>query len=936
MSGPELVSHYELLELVGRDGETETYRARDLRLRRIVAVRLLRDGHSSPASAERFRREAHIASLVTHPHVCAVHDAGEDGGRAFLVTELLDGQLLARVIDGTPLPVERLLDVGIQLTGALLAAHRRGLVHGNVSPETVFITTDGHVKLLGLGTARLDPVGAAGSSGFNTTAADVAIVADAPVSSALHPYMSPEQVAGHPATQASDIFASGTVLHEMATGQPPFQGASPADLALAILHGVPAPTRTRRRKVPAALGHVIERALAKDPRERHPSAEDLLDDLRHVRRVVDRDAATALRWPARRTLALTAAVAAAVLAGIGAAGWWRGAAMGSAATAGARNAVLISHIANGTADPDFDGTLRQAATVYLGQSPYLDLVSDERIAAVLQQMGRPAGLAVTHQAATELCVRVGSQALLEGSVSAIGGSTVIALVATDCGNGATITREQAEVQRKEDVLRVLGELTASIRTALGESRASLTAHNVRLEDATTPSLEALKAYTEAAARRASGREAEGIRWLERAIEADPKFALAYATLSTAYGGLGESGRSEEYARRAYALSNQVSERERLFILSQYHDRVTGDQLKAREALEVWKSTYPRDYRPANALAVLLNRLGDFAAAAAEAEEAIRRNPAHAFPYSNLAHARRGQGRYAEARRTAEAALAQQLETAPMRRLMYQIAELEGDRAAAQAQIDWAGSRLRGFDLTGARAQVAAFHGRMAEARTLFEATVTAAEQQGYPQIVSGYNSWSAVTNALKGQRDRALSQARRVLNSSTAPEPRLRAALALALAGSPGEAELVVQALGGTRREDTQLHGVYLPIARAGVLLAQGRFQAAVEALRPTAPYEYGLLAALAPAYLRGEAHRQGGAHAEAARAFRLVIEHRGTDPFSPFIPAAHLGLARALAAAGQPDESRKAYDTLLDTMWVRADADLPVVREARAEAGRP
>ena len=236
-----------------------------------------------------------------------------------------------------------------------------------------------------------------------------------------------------------------------------------------------------------------------------------------------------------------------------------------------------------------------------------------------------------------------------------------------------------EVERKEDVLRALGTITAQVREALGESRASLARHNVPIEEATTPSLDALKAYTEGAAKSAAGSEIDAIPFFERAIALDPQFALAYTTLSSLYGGLGETGRSEELARQAYENREHVSERERLFITYQYHDRFTGDQTKARETLDVWKRTYPRDYRPANALAVLLNRLGDYDAAVVEAEEAIKRNPAHAFPQSNLAYAHRGAGRFAEARAVAEQAMARNLGTGPMRRLLYQLAELRSRR-----------------------------------------------------------------------------------------------------------------------------------------------------------------------------------------------------------------------------------------------------------------
>ena len=268
-------------------------------------------------------------------------------------------------------------------------------------------------------------------------------------------------------------------------------------------------------------------------------------------------------------------------------------------------------------------------------------------------------------------------------------STAVALVATDCATGETIAREQTEVNRKEEVLRAVGRIASSMRGSLGESVASLDEHNVPIEEATTPSLEALKAFTTGVTKRAAGDELDSIRYFERAIALDGNFALAYTTLSSIYGGLGEAARGEEYARQAYEHRANVSERERLFITYQYHDRVTGDQLKASEALDVWKTAYPRDYRPPNALAVLLNRTGDYTRAIAEAEEASRRNPAHSFPYSNLAFAYRGAGRYEDARRVAESAVQKGIETLPTRRLLYQLAEMRGDAADAQKQLEWA-------------------------------------------------------------------------------------------------------------------------------------------------------------------------------------------------------------------------------------------------------
>ena len=929
MNTPASIAHYQLLELIGQDGPIETWRARDARLQRTVAIQLLRPGpETTPEAVDRFRRQAHVASLVTHPHICAVHNWGEEDGQPFVVRELLSGQRLDEVLVDGAQPVDRILEVGIQLTGALCAVHRRGLVHGQLRPSNVRVTSDGHVKLLGLGTAVADPTSTAPDLGaFATTAVDIETSATSSPSDA-DPYDAPEQVAGHPPTAASDVFSIGVLLYEMATGTRPFAGATSAELSMAILSAAPVPVRRVNRRIPSVVAAEIERALAKDPHQRHASAQHLLDALRDARRHSGGGWRPG-EWGWTRRRALSAA--AVVLVSSGLVAWRLGAWPGLADAPRPRNTVLLTDIVNGTADPDFEGTLRQAVAVYLGQSPYLDLVSDERVRGGLQLMGRPEDSPLTHDVATQLCQRLGVQAVLEGSVSAVGRNTMISLVATDCEGGTPIAKEQVEVQRKEDVLRSLGELTAKVRAALGEPRTSLTAHNVPIEDATTPSLEALKAYTEAAAQRASGQELSGIRWLERAIAADPNFALAYTTLSTAYGGLGETGRSEEYARLAYEKRQRVSERERLFIAYQYHDRVTGDQIQARDALEVWSRTYPRDYRAPNALAVLLNRLGDFQAAVVQAEEARRRNPAHAFPQSNLAHARRGQGRYAEARAVAEQAIAQRLETVPMRRLLYQVTMLLGDTEAARQQLVWASSRPRGFDVIGAQAQAAAFHGRLEEARGLFARVLAAAREQKFPQVASGYLAWSSLTEALYGDRQRALAQAREVVATSTAPEPALRAALALALAGEPDEAAAFLQRRPDVRPQDTFLNVAYLPAARAAVAIALNRPAEAVEALRPAAPYQFGVIAAFVPTYLEGVAYAKAGAHGEAARVFRLVVEHRGTDPFSPLLPMAQLGLARALAAAGDANGSRQAYETLMG-WWANADPTLALAAQVRAE----
>jgi tetratricopeptide (TPR) repeat protein len=941
VTAPRRISHYEIIERIGRDGPSEIYRARDLRLHREVALKLLRPEElARPGALERFRREAHIASLVTHPHICTVHDSGEAEGQTFLVCELLDGRALDEVVKAEgALPAEQVIDIGIQIADALAAAHRRGVVHANLKPSNVFLTNDGHVKLLELGAAGA--VAAASGSAPIVRSGDARTTSVTPVPAIpssvagefFHPYLSPEQVAGASADQRSDIFATGALLYEMATGTPAFRGASLAEITADIRTRTPARPRAARADLPFAVESIIIRALQKAPEARYQRASELLDDLRRARRALASSGRQGPWWRlgGDERVALGVAALAVVLMVAAWARWWREPPPPPVVE---RNAILVSDIANGTADPDFDGTLRQAVSVYLAQSPYLDLVSDERIRSGLQLMGRQPGTPMSHDVAKELCQRLGLQAMLEGSVSAVGHATVVALAATDCHTDAPIAKERLEVERKEDVLRALGQLTSTIRTALGESGASLARNNVSIEEATTPSLEALKAYTEAVARRAAGAEVDAVALLERAIAIDPQFALAHTTLSSIYGGFGETGKSEDYARLAYEHRERVSERERLFITYQFHDRVTGDQLKAREALEVWKRTYPRDYRPSNALALLHIRLGDYEAAAAEALDAKQRNPLHAFPRSNLAHALRGAGRYAEARAVAEEAMQEKLETVPMRRLLYQLAELQGDPTLAQQQIEWAANHPRSFDISGARGQVAIYHGRMTEGRQRFAETMAAASQRGFPQVASGYAAQAAFAEVLYGYGTRPLDEARAVARTATAAEPQLRAATALALAGEPSEADAVVRRLKGVRSEDTLLQSAYLPVVEAAALLARDRPDEAIEVLRRAAPYENGIVAALLPVYIRGEARLRAGDAAGAAREFQALISHRGADPFSPVVPMAHLGLARALARSGAIAESRQAYETLLG-LWASADADLPVLRLARDELGK-
>ncbi len=690
---------------------------------------------------------------------------------------------------------------------------------------------------------------------------------------------------------------------------------------------------------------MLGRLLAKAPEGRYPSASALVEDLRRLKGELESRTAgapavgTGVAAPAggtgRRVL----------IGGLARAGVVLAVAHGTRACRSAppphteRDPVLLVGIRNQTGEAVFDGTLSQALAVQLGQSPFLNIATEEQVRETMRQMGRSPEERPAGEVAREVCQRLSLRAMVEGSITKLGSLYVVLVEASDCSSGDSLAREQGEARSEVDVLRAVGDVALRLRRRLGESLRSLRRFDVPIARATTPSLEALRAYTLGLEQRRRGAEVESIPFFERALALDPHFAAAATTLSTVYGNLGEGSKSVEYARRAYASRERVSERERLFIEYQYHDRVSGNHGKAADTLRVWKETYPRDFRPANALALLHNRLGDYERGVAEAQEALARTTGHPFPLSNLAHAYRALGRDADARRVAEEAVALGVATVPTRRLLYQLAVREGRAADAAAQLEWAKGKPREFDLVAAQAQVAAYEGRLREADRLYQETAALAAQRGLPETGAAYVAHEALAHAVYGNRARALALARQALargddrDSTASSMPRYRAVVVLGRLGAP-EAARLADAVGERYPESTMANGVLLPTTRGAIELSRGRPAAALEHLQAAAAHETGTLAVLVPAYLRGEAALAAGDGPRALEAFRRVLDHRGVDPFSPACSAARLGVARALRASGDAARSLEAYRDFL-AGWAKADPDVPILREARAEHDR-
>jgi eukaryotic-like serine/threonine-protein kinase len=946
-----VVTHYRLLQPLGEGGMGVVYRAEDLELGREVAVKLLRS--EAVTSAEwlaRFEREARLASSLQHPHICTIHELGEHNGKPFIVMERLEGRTIKQLVETGPLPARRVLEFARQIADALDAAHRRGIVHRDIKPANLFVTHGDHVKVLDFGLAKLAddaPIVAVAPSAPTETAVpspDLTRTGDTVGTAA---YMSPEQAQGHPVDGRTDLFALGTVLYEMATGRRAFAGDNLPLILMKIINGIVVPPRAINQDIPQALEDIIQKLMAVDPARRYQTGAELLREVHAAIEQLDLEAATSdtvtaagsiRREPGTastvpRRILVGAAAAVLLVAALGVTWIAR---RSSALTD--RDSIVIGQFENATPDPVFDETLSTALKVHLGQSPFLDIVPDQRIGETLQSMSRPSDERLTHAVAREVCQRLGVKAMLEGAIKPLGSHYVVTLDATDCQSGDSLARAQAEATSKDRVLPELGRISGSIRTALGESLPSIQRFDVPIEQATTPSLAALKAYAVGLAERRRGREIESIAFFNQAIENDPEFASAYTTLSTVYGSIGEWRRSEEFARRANNVQRRVSERERLFITYQYHDRVTGNEDDAARTLEIWKTAYPRDFRPANALALLHNRLGRYDRAVAEAQEALRRSPGHPFPLSNLAFAYRALGRYGDARKTAEEAVTLGVETTPTRRLLYQIGLVLGDGSAA-AHLAWAKGKPREFDLVSAQAQAAAFGGRLHESSALYDRAIDLALARGLKGTASGYAAHLAWTAALFGgadSSDRVKRIIARLDAEADAPGtvPRFRAGVALGLSGAVPDAQALVAVAEQRYPDSTLVRAILAPATRAAIFLHEARPNDALQALRAAAPAENGSIAGLVPLYLRAEAYVQRGSFDEAIRQYEQILERRGVDPFAPVVPLAHLGLARAKARTGDVGGSRRAYEELFG-IWHDADADFTPLAAARSEYAR-
>jgi len=941
----QTISHYRIVEKLGAGGMGVVYKAQDVRLERAVALKFLPENLAQdPLALERFRREALATSALNHPGICTIYDIGEHEGRPFIAMEFIDGQTLRSHINGKPLALEEILDLGIQIADALDAAHAQGIVHRDIKPANIFVTKRGQAKVLDFGLAKLlnKGVGGGGDSTDQSTGPTsiVGIISGTPS------YMSPEQVRGDDLDARTDVFAFGLLLYEMATGKQAFGGGTGGMIIEAILTKPPAPVRSMNPEIPARLEEIINKALTKDREQRYQSAAEIRADLKLLKRSVESGQSLATTTmpaassrPASRKWIAMAGAAAGVLV-LAAAAWLLNARRANAL--GQTDTIVLADFSNRTGDAVFDDTLQQGLAVQLEQSPFLSLVSEQRIQQTLQLMGRPRGSRVTPEIARDLCERTGSKAYLSGSISSLGSQYVIGIKAVNCQTGDYLAQEQVTADRKEHVLKALGEASTKLRATLGESLKTVQKLDTPIEQATTPSLEALQAYS-------LGRKAllgkadynDAVQFFTHAISLDPNFAMAYASLGTAYQNRGEKSLAAENTRKAYELRGRVSDWERFYIESHYYHFVTGDLEKARQAYELWAQTYPREQVARNNLGVIYQSLGKHDKALAEFQEAGQVATRDALNYSNVFVSDIHLNRLDEAATTARDAMAQHLDSPDLHFYLYQLAFLRNDDKGMARQADWAAGKPEAeATLLYFEANSAAYAGQLAKARDLSRQAVAAAQQAGAKEIAASCEAAAASWEAFYGNSAEARRHAIAVLTLSNGRDPQYAAALAFAVVGDTAHAENLADDLAKRFPEDTIVQFDYVPALRARLLLNRAEPAKAVDALRAALPYESGIPGTstfsmnLYPVYLRGDAYVAAHQGREAAAEFQKILDDRGLALNEPIAALAHLGLARADSLAGDDPHAKTAYADFLD-LWKSADADVPVLKQARSESAK-